>query len=189
MQHFYNIFSHVDCIVQEEWKNRTLEECAQDQNDKECWPRTGDKVDHQVVRSYTKMPWSAINCFDSFTVLLLWECIILLRIWLFRGSSQGQRKHCQVLPCCWNIGEVGVDKSTFFFPFLRKLEQCFHRLEETLQLVEANYAPFMQGLYSLYTGPIPLKILNTSSRSVQKNENWTRPSETPLHCRGCAIVI
>ena len=155
MQHFYNIFSHVDCIVQEEWKNRTLEECAQDQNDKECWPRTGDKVDHQVVRSYTKMPWCAINCFDSFTVLLLWECIILLRIWLFEGSSQGQRKHCQVLPCCWNIGEVRIDISTFS---LRKLEQFFQRLEETLQLVEANYAPFMQGLYSLYTGKYIWKL-------------------------------
>ncbi len=71
----------------------TLEECALDHGDRECWPRVGDKVDHQLVRKNLKA--AAINATQErslFSVLLLRVWSRVLRVWLCRVFGQSERQ-------------------------------------------------------------------------------------------------
>ncbi len=52
----------------------TLEECALDHGDRECWPRVGDKVDHQLVRRNLKA--AAINATQERSL----SSVLLLRV-------------------------------------------------------------------------------------------------------------
>ncbi len=184
----------------------TLEECALDHGDRECWPRVGDKVDHQLVRKNLKA--AAINAtqkrsLSSVLLLRVWSRV--LRVWLCRVSGQSEKqcsKACLFNFCSWLFFTVHILSWKRFYPTVGILER-YKRLtaityswkkDKTLKQVGRNPASDGGKVAWIYQwDQLYLHWFACLIHTICLSQNvlfpfYARPEEAPLNCGNRAAV-